>query len=69
MSLPVVLINMTEEYIEELIRKYSNGEAREDEVRKLMEWYRDSPKEMQWLSSDPEEKQKVHDRIIDRIQK
>ena len=65
----MVLISMTEQNIEELIRKYSNGIAREDEIQKLMDWYRDSLSELHWVSSDPGEKQKVYDRMLNRMRK
>ena len=60
---------MTEQNIEELIQKYSEGTAREDEVKKLMDWYRDSPGEVNWISSDTGEKQTVYDRMLNRMQK
>jgi hypothetical protein len=44
---------MTEQNIEELIQKYSDGTAREDEIKKLMDWYRDSPGEVNWISQIP----------------
>jgi ferric-dicitrate binding protein FerR (iron transport regulator) len=59
---------MTEQKIEELIQKYSSGTAREDEIKKLMDWYRDSTGEVGWPSSDPMEKKKVHDRMLSRMQ-
>ncbi len=59
---------MTEQKIEELIQKYSRGTAREDEIKKLMDWYRDSAGEVHWPSSDSMEKKKVYDRMLSRMQ-
>ena len=50
---------MTVDNIEQLIQKYSDGTAREEEIRQLMNWYRDSLGEIHWSSSDPAEKKKV----------
>jgi ferric-dicitrate binding protein FerR (iron transport regulator) len=60
---------MTEQNIEELIQKYASGTARDEEIQKLMDWYRDSPDEVHWTSPDPKEKQKVYDRMFNRMQK
>ena len=65
----MVLINMTEQYIEEIIQKYASGTAREEEIQKLMDWYRDSPDKVHWASPDPAEKQKVYDRMLNRMKK
>src|SRR5262245_57405393 len=60
---------MTEQNIEELIQKYSDGTAREDEIQQLMDWYHDSLGEAYWTSSDPGEKKKVYNRMLSRMQK
>jgi ferric-dicitrate binding protein FerR (iron transport regulator) len=61
---------MTEQYIEELIRKYAEGIASADETQKLMEWYSSSIKgEVQWPSVQVSEKEIVSQRILTRLQK
>jgi len=60
---------MTEQNIEKLIEKYSDGTARKEEIQELMDWYRDSPGEIHWPSTDFEEKTKVYDRMLHRMQK
>ena len=61
---------MTEQYVEELIQKYTEGTASEDEVQKLMDWYRSAHiGEVQWPASDPEEKDKVYNRMLQRLNK
>jgi transmembrane sensor len=59
---------MTEQQIEELIQKYANGTADKEETRKLMDWYQHAFRETEWLSPDPQEKEKVHDRMLRRLQ-
>ena len=61
----MVLTNMTEQYIEELIRKYAEGSASPGEIQKLMEWYSLShPGEVQWPIEDPSEKEVVSKRML-----
>ena len=60
---------MTVENIEQLIQKYSDGTAGEEDIQQLMNWYRDSLGEIHWSSSDPAEKKKVYDRMLHRMQK
>src|SRR4030095_9615932 len=60
---------MTEKNIEKLIQKYGDGTAREDEIKKLIDWYSDFPGEVNWVSPDTGEKQKVYDRMLNRMQK
>ena len=60
---------MTEQNIEELIQKYASGTAREEEIQKLMDWYRDSLGEAHWVSADPAERLKVQNRMLNRMQK
>ena len=65
----VVLSNMTEQYIEELIQKYAEGIASDDETQKLMEWYSSSTKdEVPWPSVEVSEKEIVSQRILTRLQ-
>ncbi|HKH60781.1 MAG TPA: FecR domain-containing protein [Flavitalea sp.] len=60
---------MTEQYIEELIRKYAEGIASVDETQKLMEWYSSSTtKEVQWPSVELSEKEVVSQRMLTRLQ-
>ena len=60
---------MTEQYIEELIRKYAEGSASPGEIQKLMEWYSLShPGEVQWPIEDPSEKEVVSKRMLRRLQ-
>lgn len=66
----VVLYSMTEQYIEELIRKYAEGRATKEEIQKLRDWYRFLPADgVQWPSTDDEEKAKVSQRMIDRLKR
>ena len=61
---------MTQQYIEELIRKYAKGAASDEEIKKLMDWYRSSPiNEVRWPSDDPLEKEAVFGRMRDRLKK
>ncbi|HZI52179.1 MAG TPA: FecR domain-containing protein [Chitinophagaceae bacterium] len=60
---------MTEQQIEELIQKYAEGTAREEEIQKLIDWYRNSPDEVHWTSPDPVEKQTVYNRMLNRMKK
>ena len=61
---------MTEQYIEELIRKYADGKATTQEVQQLHDWYRSFEiTEVPWPSSDPSEKEIVSQRMLDRLQR
>ena len=60
---------MTEQYIEELIRKYAEGTASPTEIQKLMEWYSLShPGEVQWPAEKTSEKEMVSKRMLRRLQ-
>ena len=60
---------MTEQYIEELIRKYAQGTATAEEVQQLTDWYSSSPiGEVQWPSVGISEKEVVSRRILTRLQ-
>jgi ferric-dicitrate binding protein FerR (iron transport regulator) len=60
---------MTEQYIEELIRKYADGTASKEEVKILMDWYRFSDiGEVHWASPDQSEAQRVSSRMLARLQ-
>ena len=60
---------MTEQYIEELIRKYAEGTASPVEIQKLMEWYSlSNPGEVQWPTEDTSEKEVVSKRMLLRLQ-
>ena len=59
---------MTEQYIEDLIRKYAEGTASDDEVQKLMEWYRLSlPEDVSWPTSYAAEKEDLFRRMLGRL--
>jgi transmembrane sensor len=61
---------MTEEYVEELIRKYAEGTATADEIQKLMRWYRLTPiNDVEWPSATTTEKEEVSQRMLGRLQK
>jgi transmembrane sensor len=69
MYLLMVLYSMTEQYIEALVQKYADGTATPEEVQQLMNWYRAAPVgDVAWLSSDVEEKEKVYQRMLQRLQ-
>jgi ferric-dicitrate binding protein FerR (iron transport regulator) len=58
---------MTEQYIEELIAKYANGQASDEEIQKLHDWYRSfHVTEVPWSSSQSSEKE-VSRRMLDRL--
>ncbi|MBC7828733.1 MAG: FecR domain-containing protein [Chitinophagaceae bacterium] len=60
---------MTEQYVEELIRKYADATATDKEVQQLMEWYRLSHiDQVSWPSGDPGVKAKLHHRMLERLQ-
>jgi transmembrane sensor len=60
---------MTEQYIEELIQKYADGSASDEEIKILTDWYRKAPPaEVVWPSSDADEKEKVYNRMLGRLQ-
>lgn len=59
---------MTEQLVEELIRKYADGLATDEEVSQLMDWYRSSRiKEVQWPGSVASEKELVFQRMLTRL--
>jgi transmembrane sensor len=61
---------MTEKYVEELIQKYAEGTASKEEIQKLMNWYNLSPiGDVHWHVTDPEEKKKVYNRMLQRLKK
>src|SRR5688572_23808083 len=60
---------MTESNLEELIQKYADGTASEEEIRQLRNWYRTSIDKIEWPSKVISEKQKVHHRMLDRLKK
>ena len=60
---------MTEQYVEELIRKYAEGTATAAEVQQLLDWYSSSPiGEVQWPSAGISEKEVVSRRMLTRLQ-
>ena len=59
---------MTEEYVEELIQKYADGTASEEEILQLMKWYRVAEiNEVKWPATKPGEKQEVYNRMFHRL--
>jgi ferric-dicitrate binding protein FerR (iron transport regulator) len=59
---------MTEEYLEELIQKYADETASEEEIHQLMNWYRSFPvNDVQWPSATPGEKKKVYNKMLQRL--
>jgi transmembrane sensor len=63
------LMVMTEQSVEELIRKYAAGIASNDEIQTLMRWYRlDNVNEVRWPSSAADEKETVARRMLERLQ-
>ncbi|MCU7550680.1 FecR domain-containing protein [Chitinophagaceae bacterium LB-8] len=61
---------MTEQYIEELIQKYADGTATEEEILKLMKWYHAAPiGDVLWHTTDPGEQQHVYNRMLRRLKK
>src|SRR5688572_11029925 len=59
---------MTSSKLEELISKYANGNATDEEVRYLMNWYRNqSVEEVNWQAEDLQEEQQVYQRILRRL--
>ena len=61
---------MTEQQIQELIRKYAEGLATPEEEAQLLRWYRTVPVEgVPWPSPDADEKSRVHNRILQRLQR
>jgi transmembrane sensor len=61
---------MTEQYVEELIRKYAEGTASEEEVQKLMNWYDNTPiRDVQWNAAHPDEKKDVYNRMLGRLKR
>src|SRR5688500_12403058 len=60
---------MTEEYVEELIQKYAEGTASEEEKLKLMKWYNAAEiNEVKWPATKPGEDQEVYNRMLRRLQ-
>lgn len=61
---------MTEEYVEELIQKYGDGTASEEEILQLMNWYHAAEiNEVKWPDTKPGEKLRVYNRMFQRLQK
>lgn len=59
---------MTDQHIEELIRKYAERTANPEEVRQLMNWYRSAPVgEVPWPAAHPDEKQQVYHRMLQQL--
>lgn len=59
---------MTEQYIEELITKYANGLASDEEIQQLQDWYRSfRVSDVPWPSSQTAEKEVVSRRMLDRL--
>ncbi|ANE52125.1 FecR family protein [Flavisolibacter tropicus] len=60
---------MTEQYIEELVQKYADGTATPKEVQQLMDWYHAAPiGDVPWPDTDAQEKEKVQQRMLQRLQ-
>ena len=60
---------MTREYLRQLIEKYANGVASEEENRELMDWYHQTPvNDVVWPAANNDEQQKIYQRILARIQ-
>lgn len=60
---------MPEQYIEELIQKYTDGTASNEEVQALMHWYRSaSIEEVPWPAADSSAKQDIRRRMLNRLQ-
>jgi transmembrane sensor len=60
---------MTEQYIEELMQKYAEGTATPREVQQLMDWYHAVPiGDVPWPADDAREKEKVQQRMLQRLQ-
>lgn len=63
-----VLHCMTEQYLEELIQKYADGVASQEEIQKLMNWYHSSSiGDVQWYARDPKEEHNVYNRMLQRL--
>lgn len=61
---------MTDEYLKELIIKYAQGNASQEEIAALTNWYRSSNiGEVSWQSSSNDEKQLVYNRVLSRLRK
>ena len=59
---------MTEEYVEELIQKYAEGTASEEEILKLMKWHNAAEiNEVKWPTTKPGEEQEVYNRMLSRL--
>jgi len=59
---------MTEEYVEELIQKYADGTASEEEILLLMKWYTAAEiDEVKWPATKPGEEQEVYNRMFHRL--
>src|SRR5215204_4344794 len=61
---------MTEQYLDELIRNYAEGRATPEEEELLMQWYRTGPVgDVAWPAFAADEKQSVHHRMLQRLQR
>lgn len=59
---------MTDQYAEELIRKYAEQTATPEEVRRLMDWYHSAPVgAVPWPGDHTDEKQQVYNRMLQRL--
>ena len=60
---------MTGEYLRQLIEKYANGVASEEDRRELMDWYHQTPvNDVVWPAVSEDEQQKIYQRLLARIQ-
>ena len=61
---------MTDQYVEELIRKYAEKTATPEEVNKLLDWYRSAPvRDVPWPAAQAAEQQQVYDRMLQRLRR
>lgn len=61
---------MTEQYVEELIQKYADGNASELEIGQLMTWYNSAViGNVSWTISDEKEKALLYDRMLNRLRR
>ena len=61
---------MTEQHIEALVQKYADGTATPKEGEQLMDGYHAAPRgDAPWLADDTQERDKVKQRMLQRLQK
>ena len=59
---------MTEQHLEELIQKYADSSASDEEIRELMDWYRKAPvADVPWQSSNAKEKEDLYHRMLQKL--